>query len=104
MDGMIHDCRMCGGKRPHNGKACLGCGTELIKCKPSRTNRRSDVCPGCTHHGPHKEIEHHRYRCLKCMAVFERPDVHYLDVRPDVNVEKQERLIEEIKRQRRKRA
>lgn len=93
-----HNCRMCGGDRPHNGKACLGCGTELVKCRPTKVRRSGSNCPGCTHNGPHQVLEYGRFRCVKCTAVFEGPDVGYLDDRPDVNVEKLERLTAEIKR------
>ena len=97
MDGMTHRCRICNGDRPHNGLHCQGCGTEIVRCKPAKT-KRSSACHVCAHTGPHKLIEAGRFRCLKCTAVFEGPDVGYLDDRPDVNLEKAERLIEEAKR------
>ena len=87
-----HRCKICRGDRPNNGLVCLGCGTALIKCKESKLKTFKPECPGCTHTGPHQTLEHGRFRCLKCTAVFERGDVGYLDDRPDVNVEKLERL------------
>lgn len=87
-----HNCRMCGGTRPHNGEICLGCATPLAACKPVPVRRDGNICPKCTHHGPHKDIEALRVRCLKCGAVFEGPDFGFVDDRPHVNFEKLERL------------
>lgn len=47
---------------------------------------------------PHILIDPGRWRCGKCNAVFEAGDVGYLDDRPDVNLEKQERY-EQMKKQ-----
>lgn len=87
-----HQCRICDGKRPHNGTICLGCGTLLVKCKAATVKRDIRECPKCTHTGPHKLIEAGRMRCLKCTAVFEGPDFGFVDDRPEVNAEKKERL------------
>ena len=99
MTGKKHRCRICNGDRPHNGLHCQGCGTEIVKCKPTKTKRIVD-CPGCGNRGPFRELEAGRYHCTKCTATFEGADVGYLDDRPDVNAEKQERMIEEAKRRR----
>jgi len=87
-----HKCRFCQGIRENNGEACFGCGSPLAKCLERSSKRGRNECPGCTHTGPHKAIEAGRYRCVKCTAVFEGPDVGFLDDRPDVNLEKLERM------------
>lgn len=101
MDGMIHNCRFCGGPRPHNETYCLGCGTEIEKCKPVQTSRRKDPnCPKCTHNGPHQNLSATRRRCVKCTAVFEGADFGFVDDRPEVNLAK----IERAESEKRKRA
>lgn len=87
-----HKCRFCCGTRENDGEVCLGCGSQLKNCLDKEPKRPRRECPGCTHGGPHREIEPGRYRCLKCTAVFEGADVGFLDDRPDVNVEKLERM------------
>lgn len=94
-----HYCKFTRSIQPNNGSICLGCGSDLTRCKQDKPKRKTSECPGCTHHGPHKEIEAERYRCLKCGAIFEKPDFGYVDERPDVNAEKLER-IERDKRKR----
>ena len=93
-----HICRICDGERPHDGKLCLGCGTELVRCRPTK-RKRGTACPCCSHDGQHNFLEQGRRRCVKCGAVFEGPDVGYLDDRPDVNLAKRERL-ESMKKRR----
>lgn len=92
MDGMKHDCRCCGGIRDHNGKICLGCGTELARCKKPKVQKNVHECPGCTHTGPHQPLGMAQYRCLKCGSLLEGQDFTFVDTRPDVNAMKQERL------------
>ena len=86
-----HDCNMCGGVRDHNGKLCLGCGTDIARCKkPGKKGRNSESCPGCAHSGPHSVLEYGRRVCQKCKSVFEAADFSFVDTRPDVNAEKKE--------------
>jgi hypothetical protein len=88
-----HECRPCGGKRPHNGSHCLGCGSPIEICRPSKNrNRWRSSCPSCASDGPHQTLEAGRYRCQKCNAIFEQPDFGFVDDRPDINVEKLEKL------------
>lgn len=97
-----HECKCCGGSRPHNGEICLGCGTPILKCKPSKsTNRFRSSCPQCASDGPHVVLEAGRYRCPKCTAVFEQPDFGFVDDRPDINAEKKEKLEADQKKARR---
>lgn len=96
-----HRCRICLGDRPNNGTICLGCGTALIKCQETRKKKPVTECPGCRSNGPFKSIEAGRFRCPKCTAVFESGDFGFLDDRPDINVEKKERLEMELRKGRR---
>ena len=93
-----HDCRICNGHRPHNGKQCLGCSADLVRCKRAKIKRNWNECPGCTHTGPHKLTDDRQYRCHKCGATFEGPDFSFVDDRPDINVDKKERLEAERKK------
>lgn len=93
-----HTCKICRGPRPHNGSVCLGCGTELKNSTVTRVKTRKKQCPECCSYMPHILIDPGRWRCGKCNAVFEAGDVGYLDDRPDVNLEKQERY-EQMKKQ-----
>jgi len=98
----IHNCRICGGNRPCDEKHCLGCGTELVRCKAAKLKRNWNECPACTHTGPHKLTSDKQFRCQKCGATFEGPDFNFVDDRPDVNVDKKDRLADEIKKRRQK--
>jgi len=93
-----HRCRICRGDRPNDGVICLGCGTALLKCQETRKKRPVTECPGCRASGPFKVLEAGRFRCTKCTAVFEQGDFDFVDDRPDVNVEKKERLEMDRKR------
>lgn len=98
-----HKCRCCGGIRQNNGRICLGCGTPLHQCEIPRKPRVSKVdCPSCGKRSPQVVIEPGRYRCTACNSIFEADDFSFLDDRPDVSLEKKERL-EQMKKQRRNR-
>ena len=96
----IHHCRFCGGKRPHNGSLCLGCGADVATCNPSQVRIRSVECPKCTHGGPHQIVSTRRRRCVKCTAIFEGANVGFIDDRPEINAAKKERAERERKKPR----
>lgn len=102
MIAAIHNCRFCGGQRPHNGVDCLGCGSDIASCKPIRIRRNNQDCPKCTHSGPHSVITAHRRRCVKYGAVFEAVDFGFVDTRPEVNLAKIERAESEARKRARK--
>lgn len=70
--------------------SCGGCGTPAanafitVEAKPSALPK----CPMCDRGGSVEVIEHDRFFCRKCDAVFERPDTAYVDTRPENNAAK----------------
>lgn len=95
---LTHNCRFCGGNRPHNNVHCLGCGSAIESCRPVRVHRKNHDCPKCTHNGPHQTLGPKRFRCVKCTAVFEGPDFGFVDTRPEVNLAKIERAESETRK------
>jgi hypothetical protein len=93
-----HYCKCCRGIRPNDGVICQGCGTALVHCRVTKQKKTRIDCPACASSGPHRQLEPGRMTCVKCNGVFEGGDVGYLDDRPDVNVEKKERLEMERRR------
>ena len=93
----IHNCKMCRGQRYNNGQHCLGCGTELERCEDKAPKSKAPRCPKCQA-GSGRELEPGRYCCRNCQAVYEGPDVGFLDDRPHINLEKLERMERELKK------
>mgnify|MGYP006977238369 FL=1 len=84
---------MCGKVSPHNGHRCLGCNTPIANAKVTTKPPAKPRCPGCGS-GKNKPVpwDESRLECQACHAVFELPDGFALDDRPDVNLEKRERM------------
>lgn len=92
-------CRICRKHTPTDGQLCLGCGTPVENAiDNSRLKVRKPQCPKCNS-GANYEIETGRFSCRDCMAVFEAEDFGYVDTRPDVNLDKKERLQVRKKKQ-----
>lgn len=88
---MNHDCNICDRISPHNGAICLGCGAPIARCKRPKARKSVPRCPrGCI--SAVYETEPGRYCCRGCSAVFEQLETVALDDRPDVNLEKRERM------------
>lgn len=93
-----HYCKCCRGIRPNDGLICQGCGTALLHCRVVKQKKPRIECAQCGSNGPFREREPGRKVCVKCNGVFEAADFSFVDDRPDINVEKKERL--EIQRRR----
>lgn len=63
------NCRICAGKRPHNGMFCLGCGSDVSFATDRRPREYRDrtMCKKCASRG-YEQMPDGKLSCRACGA------------------------------------